>query len=180
MLAHLVATMDNLLYGVKDQSVLSKPSDKLVYYAGHDINIYFLRFFFRMNWLTTSYNRNQAMPGGMLTFQLYTADGDEKAAAAAVSKRRKGKKGSGFRGKGAAADKDDEFFVKVFFSSQTYTQQRNVAKLGPGDAPDHVFVSIPGCNHGPESSCPYSQFVSIAQDAIREECVVSTTRDRQM
>jgi hypothetical protein len=100
------------------------------------------------------------MPGGMLTFQLYTADEGEQLAM--FGTRRKGK------------GHDDNFFVKVFFSSQTYMQQRNVAKLGPDDAPDHVFVSIPSCNHGPNSSCPYSQFKKIAQAAMREECVVST------
>lgn len=71
MLSHLLATMQQLLYGDHDSRLRSKvlrvverrkkwfvlyahpfcfrrqASDKLVYYAGHDINIYFLRNFLR-------------------------------------------------------------------------------------------------------------------------------------
>ena len=30
-------------YGTSDPGLKSKPSDRMVYYAGHDINIYFVR-----------------------------------------------------------------------------------------------------------------------------------------
>lgn len=38
LLAHLTATMQQLLHGTKIPSLRSKPTDKMVYYAGHDIS----------------------------------------------------------------------------------------------------------------------------------------------
>ena len=37
---------------------------RLVYYAGHDINLYFLRTLLRLHWLTSSWNADESMPGG--------------------------------------------------------------------------------------------------------------------
>ena len=34
--------------------VLSRPTDKMVYYAGHDLNIYFIRALLGLKWLTES------------------------------------------------------------------------------------------------------------------------------
>ena len=69
-LAHLSATIEQLLGGASNPSLKSKPNDKMVYYAGHDINIYFVRKLLGLQWLTESYNPNQSPPGGMLRFEL--------------------------------------------------------------------------------------------------------------
>jgi hypothetical protein len=39
LLAHITATMQQLLFGTPVPGLKSKPTDKLVYYAGHDINV---------------------------------------------------------------------------------------------------------------------------------------------
>lgn len=140
LLGHIQATMDQLLFAQDNPRLLSKSSNKFVYYAAHDINIYFLRNFFRLNWRTRSFNQNQAMPGGMLVFELL----------------------EGAQG---------QFFVKVFFMSASYDQQRYAEDMTPPFAPpDRVFTAIPGCAQGPEFSCPYANFKAIVQEVIRPEC----------
>ena len=39
LLAHLTATMQQLLHKTAVPGLRSKPTDKMVYYAGHDINV---------------------------------------------------------------------------------------------------------------------------------------------
>jgi hypothetical protein len=64
-----VATLEQLTEGPGSGAIAglrSRPTDKLVYYAGHDINIYFVRLLLGLNWLTESFNVNQSPPGGTL------------------------------------------------------------------------------------------------------------------
>eukprot|EP01050_Picozoa_sp_SAG11_P036891 SAG11_NODE_14269_length_619_cov_0.636538_1_plen_46_part_00 len=41
-----------------------------MYYAGHDINLYYVRVLLGLSWLTDSWNRDQSPPGGLLRFEL--------------------------------------------------------------------------------------------------------------
>ena len=70
LLAHLTASMQQLLHKTVVPGLRSKSTDKMIYYAGHDINIYFLRVMLGLNWLTDSWNVNQSPPGGLLRFEL--------------------------------------------------------------------------------------------------------------
>jgi hypothetical protein len=71
LLAHITATMDQLFSDSDASAVapsdgsglLSKPTDKMVYYAGHDLNIYFIRALLGLKWVTKSFNPNQSPPG---------------------------------------------------------------------------------------------------------------------
>ena len=49
LLVHLAATMEEHVSGVPVAGLKSRPGDFLVYYAGHDINVYFLRRLLRIN-----------------------------------------------------------------------------------------------------------------------------------
>ena len=60
---HAGATIDSLTSGRSLAGLHSSPADKLVYYAGHDINIYFVRMLLGLNWLAESYGINQSPPG---------------------------------------------------------------------------------------------------------------------
>ena len=154
MLAHLLATIEQLTLGTPHPGLASHPTDRLVYYAGHDINIYFLRNFLRLNWITQSWNQNQAMPGGMLAFEILTA--------------------------GTADAGAEAYFVKVYFVSQSYQQMRNAEPLtSPADGPSRVFVTIPECAFGPEESCPVADFRALVLRVVRAECV-STVRADQL
>ena len=142
--------------------------DRLVYYAGHDLNLYFLRNFLRLNWLTDSWNKNEAMPGGMLQFELLSRP------AAAATPRAAGRRPferapSG----GGARPASASHFVKLYFVSASYAQQRSAAELTPGAGPDRVFVTIPQCASGPEASCPLEGFRQLVLNAIRAECVTT-------
>lgn len=143
LFVHLAATMQQVVSGDSIAGLHSRPSDSIVYYAAHDINIYLIRRFLRLNWLTTSFNPNQSPPGGMLIFVLYsTTDGSAKS-----------------------------FFVKAFFMSQSMEQQRKGSVLSAADPASRVFAVIPGCADGPELSCPFEDFKKLVLAQIKRECV---------
>jgi hypothetical protein len=145
LLMHLLATMEQLTAsgGGSISGLQSRPTDKLVYYAGHDINIYFVRVLLGLNWLTESFNVNQSPPGGMLRFELA-------------------------RQAGAGG-----WFVKAFFESMSMEQQRDVdfALRQGKNQPDRAFIAIPGCSEGPESSCPLEHLKENILAAVNPSCI---------
>ena len=150
---HLAATMQqHVAPAAAIRGLKSKPGDFLVYYAGHDINIYFLRRLLRLNWLTESYNPNESPTGGMLQLELLSAPDT------------------------TAGGKD--YFVKAFFMSQSYDQQRNATALagtpraGAGaPSASRVFAAMPDCQSGPELSCPFARFKALVLAAVEPACV---------
>eukprot|EP01043_Picozoa_sp_COSAG02_P030236 COSAG02_NODE_1922_length_10360_cov_38.101452_10_plen_85_part_00 len=57
MLVHLAASFQQMVDGPTAPPIVglrSDPTDVLVYYAAHDINIYLLRKLLKLNWLTES------------------------------------------------------------------------------------------------------------------------------
>jgi hypothetical protein len=119
----------------------SRATDSLVYYAAHDINIYFIRKLLRLNWMTTSFNPNQSPPGGMLIFVLYSDSSSKR------------------------------HYVKAYFMSQSMRQQRDATKLSATDPASLVFAIIPKCSGGPEWSCPFEEFKQLVLSEIKPECV---------
>ena len=63
--------------------------------------------------------------------------------------------------------------LQVFFETQSMSQQRQATPLQPGtrDAPDRVFVIIPGCSNGPQGSCPWVDFRQMVLWSIDKDCV---------
>ena len=145
LMAHLRATVEQLATGAAHPQLLSKASDKLVYYAGHDTNQYFLRQFLRMQWLLPGFNRHQLSTGGMLEFELLSDQADQA---------------SGIQ------------FVKVYYVAMTYKQQRGAEALDKdSNPPARAFVTIPECCSGPGASCPLQDFLKLTDQAIDHECV---------
>jgi len=73
LLDHLLQTITQLTSEndvIAPSALLSAASDNFVYYAAHDINIYFLASLLRLQWQTASYQMNMSPPGSMLGFQL--------------------------------------------------------------------------------------------------------------
>jgi len=144
LFVHLAATMQQTVTGEDITGLKSKASDSLVYYAAHDINIYLIRRFLRLNWMTASFNPNQSPPGGMLIFVLYS--------------KKKGAKGK-------------DYFVKAFFMTQSMRQQKEASPLTEADPASRVFAIMPGCADGPELSCPFHDFKRLVLSQIKAECV---------
>lgn len=67
-------------------------------------------------------------------------------------------------------------FVKLYFETQSYSQQRSATALSAelGEVPDRSFVAIPKCATGPENSCPLETFKAVAAAALDAACVKST------
>ena len=70
LMAHIVATLLQAVDGRDRSGVFTTAQDRFVYYAGHDVNLVYLRRLLRLSWLTESWNPNQAMPGGTLLLEL--------------------------------------------------------------------------------------------------------------
>ena len=147
MLVHLAATLQQFVTPAAPIANLrSDPTDRLVFYAAHDINIYFLRRLLDLNWLTDSYNPNESPPGGFLTFELYSAPA-------------------------AGPPAPPRYFVKAFFMSQSYDQQREARPLSAAEPASRAFALIPRCAGGPELSCPFDDFKRLVLQTVRRECV---------
>ena len=113
------------------------------------------RNFLRLNWLTESWNVNEAMPGGMLAFELLSQPATRADEAP-----------------GKQSTTTTAYFLKLFFVSQSMSQMRHATPLSPAAAaPSKVFVTIPECATGPEASCPLPVFRAIVLRALRPECV---------
>ena len=188
MLATLLATVLQLTAGGQPRGLASAPTDRVVYFAGHDINLYFARNFLRLSWLTESWNANQAMPGGMLEIEILTAEHQDASArdrddaaeyddeatgvATATASDPNATLGVDATSGGATQSAASRFFLKVFFSSQTYSQMRHAEDLlPPAKPPSRVYVTIPECSDGPEGSCPLEGFRALVLRSIRKECV---------
>jgi hypothetical protein len=65
-------------------------------------------------------------------------------------------------------------YLKLFYTSQSYSQQRNAEVLTDDNEPSRVFVSIPECSDGPAASCPIDKFFSLTapgHGAIDPNCL---------
>ena len=106
------------------------------------------------------------MPGGMLQFELLSRTAAAPAPRAAGRRAFERAPSSGGTWPAAAS-----YFIKLYFVSASYTQQRTAAALTPAAGPDRVFVTIPQCASGPEASCPLEGFRQLVLSSIRAECV---------
>ena len=74
--------------------------------------------------------------------------------------------------------------------SRAMEQQRAITPLAPlleqhadegqansGAQPDRVFVAIPTCSDGPEYSCPFEAFKTLALRSMDENCVSTVPVD---
>ena len=109
-----------------------------IYYAAHDINIYLLRKLLRLNWLTESFNPNQSPPGGFLMFVLYSSPSPSSSSSSSSSSdgttEGRAQEASGHMGAEAAeAVAGTRYYVKAFFVSQSYRQQREATPLTAAD-----------------------------------------------
>ncbi len=155
LLVHLAATMQERITGKHIDGLLGSPENELVYYAGHDINIYFLRRLLGLNWLTESFNPNESPTGGMLQFGLYTYTNATINGDMHQSNSRMG----------------GQYYVRAYFMSQSYEQQRTASVLGPDNPASRVFAVIPECSGGPAYSCPFDDFRRLVLDKIKDVCV---------
>jgi hypothetical protein len=71
-------------------------------------------------------------------------------------------------------DASNDRFVKAYFESQSYTQQRTASPLVGDDVPDRSYIAIPRCASGPEGACPFDMFKEVAMQALDPKCVQTT------
>jgi len=140
---HISRTIMQLASGAEDPTLRSKSTDNFVYYAAHDINLYFMRSILRLQWQTESYNDNMAPPGSMLGFGLFQDSTDQA------------------------------WYLKVGLSTQSYDQMRYLTPLNGTNPPGFASVLIPECYSGPELSCPVASFQKLVARIVKMECVKS-------
>ena len=137
---HLAATAANILEKTPVPNLKSRPTDRLVYYAGHDSNLAMLRRLLRLSYTVRSWNENQYGTGQMLEIELLKANGTG--------------------------------FVRLYETAMTYQHQRAGEVTGP-DPVSRVFVVIPGCSHGPESTCPLADFKALMLREVDADCATT-------
>jgi len=140
---HISRTVMQLASGVDDPSLLSDASNNFVYYAAHDINLYFLRALLRLQWQTESYNDNMAPPGSMLGFALFQDSTDQA------------------------------WYLKIGLSTQSYDQMRFLSPLNATHPAGYAPVLIPECCSGPDLSCPVKDFQKLVAHVVKTECLKS-------
>ena len=67
--------------------------------------------------------------------------------------------------------KEADYYVKAFFVSQSYKQQREATPLTAADPASKVFAVMPTCANGPELSCPFPEFKKLVRQEAKLECV---------
>eukprot|EP00947_MAST-08B_sp_MAST-8B-sp1_P005095 g5095.t1 len=137
--------------------LLSKPSDRVVYYAGHDINTYFLRVMLGLSWETASYNPNMAPPGSLLGFYLLQEEEEEEEEEA--------------NDDSIKPDDQKPWYVKIYFHTQSMDQMRFLATLNATHPPGSAFAVLPDCMSGPDLSCPVEDFERLVWKRLRTECL---------
>merc|ERR1719272_2352176 len=110
----------------------------------------------------------------MLQFELLSRPAAAPAPAPRAAGRRAFERAPSSGGAWPAAA---SYFVKVYFVSASYEQQRTAAELSPAHRPDRVFVTIPQCASGPEASCPLEGFRQLVLSSIKAECVTTVPVD---
>eukprot|EP01064_Diplonema_japonicum_P028346 TRINITY_DN4328_c6_g1_i1.p1 TRINITY_DN4328_c6_g1~~TRINITY_DN4328_c6_g1_i1.p1 ORF type:complete len:428 (+),score=100.35 TRINITY_DN4328_c6_g1_i1:54-1337(+) len=140
MLAHMKATLQQIVLGVETPGLLSSPSDSIVLYFGHDSNIAFLHKLLGLEWVPLGWGSTMIPPMAMLIFTVHKAPST------------------------------GGYFVKAAFETQRPDQMRELQRLSPSNPADSSYVSIPACSHGEEGSCPFSDFIDILDGAILEPC----------
>lgn len=138
---HLAATASSILEGKTVTSLRNRPSDRLVYYAGHDSNLAMLRRLFRVEYSVRSFNQDQYVTGQLMVFELLKAGEEQFVRAYEESLTYQQQRAGGV---GVTA--------------------------GDIDPPSRVYLSIPGCSSGPEGSCPLETFKTLMYNAVNREC----------
>lgn len=69
--SHIVASLQQSSTGKQIDGLSHGPATKIVYMAGHDVNLVLLRTLLDITWLANGWRRDDPAPGGMLLFELY-------------------------------------------------------------------------------------------------------------
>lgn len=110
-------------------------------YFGHDTNLQFLRRLLKLSWLSDGWWPNVAEPGSQLVFEVY---------------------------ENGEVDGEPGSTVRVLKVAARPHQQRTASPLTSVNPPSVLPLWVPGCD---DVYCPLAQFVSIAQAAMRTECI---------
>ncbi|CAK4077738.1 unnamed protein product [Aphanomyces euteiches] len=162
LLVHIVASMQQAIQGSPipippgaGPHLLQSLTNKFLFYAGHDINLLYLRDLLRLEWETAHWLPNQPNVGSMLVFELHSYVNNSAL--------------------------ESDYYVEAYFVTATPNQIRNAETLSSQNPPDRVLVSIPHCSHDVvladgkvATRCNYTNFKEAARLAIRQACVSPT------
>jgi 4-phytase/acid phosphatase len=143
--SHIIDTLEQ---GALDQPVpgaLGPSGERVVVLVGHDTNIANIGGLFGMNWWVPGTQMNPTLPGGALVFELWKRGGRENS-----------------------------FFVRITYVSQTLDQMREAAPLSLDNPPALSPVFVPGCGgSGPGFDAPLASFVRQARRLIDPAFIAS-------
>jgi 4-phytase / acid phosphatase len=77
LLVHILRTLDQAEHQKPVPGAVGAPDDKAVFLVGHDTNIANVAALLDAHWLVNGYQRDDAVPGGALVFELWQRVGQE-------------------------------------------------------------------------------------------------------
>ncbi|KAK1945000.1 Periplasmic AppA protein [Phytophthora citrophthora] len=197
LLAHITASfeqnvMQKPLPVAKGEGprLLQDPTNRLLYYAAHDINLLYVRNLLRLQWHTKGWHPHQPVPGSMLVFELHATSAKDEQYSPRMSESRNLKlaetnttRVSSWHADGVGFDDESRFYVKLYFVTASPEQIRGGDELSPENPPDRVQVTIPSCseevdigNGATDVRCPFSTFKKLIGRTLKHGCVAETLR----
>jgi 4-phytase / acid phosphatase len=77
LLVHILRTLDQAEHQKQVPGAVGAPDDRVVFLVGHDTNIANVAALLDAHWLVNGYQRDDAVPGGALVFELWQQAGHE-------------------------------------------------------------------------------------------------------
>ncbi|DBA04020.1 TPA: hypothetical protein N0F65_009367 [Lagenidium giganteum] len=176
LLAHVTASFQQTVQGKplplpsgEGPQLVQSMKNRFLYYAGHDINILYIRNLLRrLQWHTKGWHPHQPTPGGMIIFELHSFQSPDHRRLLQTAEE---------------LAMVDEHYVKAFFVTASPQQMRFGEELDDSNPPDRVPLVIPMCseeveigNNKTEVRCPFKTFKNLMGRSLKHECVADTLR----
>ncbi|KAJ0399489.1 hypothetical protein P43SY_003366 [Pythium insidiosum] len=186
-LAHLTASFEQTMTGKALPLPAGKPGPKLaqsldnrfLYYAGHDINLLYVRNLLRLEWYSHGWHPHEPTPGSMLIFELHSSDHAESSPLTSNASVKVGRRLVG----ASETPSPDSYYVKALFVTASPLQMRDGTPLSADHPPNVVPVIIPECSRDVRLSdgsidvrCSFADFKALMSRSLKHECVADTLR----
>jgi 4-phytase/acid phosphatase len=136
MASRIGATLQQAAEEKSVKEAIGGPETRFLLLLGHDSNLTWLSGLLHLNWLLPDQPLNATPPGSALMFELYRNP------------------------------KTNNFYLQVYFMSQTLDQMRYKTPLTTGRGPSIAKIFVPNCSTDATNRCPLDRFQNLIQTAI--------------
>lgn len=130
------ATLQQAVDGSNVSGAIGKPGTRFLLLLGHDSNLTWLGGLLHLNWLLPDQPVNATPPGSALVFELHQTPNTKN------------------------------FYLQVYFMSQTLDQMRSRTPLTIEHGPSVASIFVPNCSTDASNRCPVDQFQHLVQSLV--------------